>query len=197
MKSLITTAVLSLLATAATQAKVLIYKGAAHAVSDTESGFPRFTQTFFIVDPDQSVIGSVNTLVAGGKKLILVIPPDSFRISEAPLAFGKTATTFSQVTVSGGANESYSHIMIHARGTNTSLPSSSSITGNITNFPRIFHGISLQDSAFANKGSFTEQRFVLSYQTARTIAANDANRTAQQAVDALVEELKLSGFVLP
>ena len=197
MKTLITTAALLLLATNATDAKVLIYKATVRAVSDTESSVPRLNPAFFVFDPDASLIGSVSGIVANGTKTILVSPLNIVRVSDAPLPLGKTATTFSFSSASGGTNDFYSNFMIHGRGTNVSLVSSSGSFGNVTTFPRIFHGISLLDSAFNNKGSFTEQRFILNYLPTRSILANDANQNAQQAMDALVAELKLQGFIVP
>jgi len=197
MKALVTTAALFLLATTATEAKVLIYKATVRSVSDTESIVPRSIHNFFVCDPDASLVGSVATIATDGKKVILVAPLTVFRVSKAPLPLGKTATTFSFSSASGGANDFYSNLMIHGRGTNVSLVSTSGNLGNITTFPRIFHGIALQDSAFNSSGSFTEQRFVLSYLATRSIQANDAGKTAQQVMDALVEELKLLGFVVP
>jgi hypothetical protein len=113
------------------------------------------------------------------------------------LPLGKTATVASFALTSGGSNDSYNNFMIHARGTNASLPFNSGIASNLTTFPRIFRGIALQDSAFESKGSFLEGRFILSYQQTRSIAANDGNQTAEQAIAAIVEQLKLQGFVLP
>jgi hypothetical protein len=197
MKTLVTTAALLMFASTATEAKVLIYKSTVRTVSDTESAFPRSIQNFFVIDPDQSLIGSVEALVADGKKLILLSQPAIFRFSEAPLPFGKTAMTFSLSSTTGGSNDFYSNVMIHGRGPNVSLLSSSAAVGNITTFPRIFHGIALQDSAFNSKGSFVERRFVLSYQPGPSIAANDGNQTAEQVINAIVEQLKLLGFVLP
>jgi hypothetical protein len=68
---------------------------------------------------------------------------------------------------------------------------------NVATFPRVFTGLALNDQAFQGAGSFTEQRIILVYQQSRTIAANDLSQTAQQAVDALVAELKAKGFILP
>lgn len=56
---------------------------------------------------------------------------------------------------------------------------------------------STQDQASNGDGSFVKQRLVMSYQEARTKAANDAGQTTQQLLDALVAEFKAKGFETP
>jgi hypothetical protein len=54
----------------------------------------------------------------------------------------------------------------------------SSLGGTFVNYPRVFTGSSFQYEAFASAGAFIEQRFTMTYQTAPSIAANDAKPIA-------------------
>jgi hypothetical protein len=58
--------------------------------------------------------------------------------------------------------------------------------------------VSTLSATFLNgDGQFVESQVLAGFQSARTIAANDASLTLQQAVDALVAELKAKGFEAP
>ena len=54
-----------------------------------------------------------------------------------------------------------------------------------------------QAEANGGDGEFVEQKATLVYQQERTIAANDANQTSQQALDTIVAELNAKGFQTP
>jgi hypothetical protein len=187
----------TLLFTAAqSPADVLIYKGTIRVVADVTSPLPKVVPIFEVIDLKASTIGSVSPLVVDGQKVLLVSPPSQFRITQAPLAKGQTATTISLVLTSGGSNDSFSNIAFHNRGKNTTLRTSSQI-GAVVVFPRIITGNAAQDQASTGDGLFVEQRVLLGYQEARTKAANDAKQTTQQVLDALALEFKAKGFEPP
>jgi hypothetical protein len=176
------------------QAEILIYKGTNRCTSDLSSPLPPVSTFFGIVDTDHSTIASISLLTLGGKKLQVVSPPTAFSFTTPELAGGRSVTTMSLGIVSGSGNADFSNFFIHFRGVNTSLKVTSAFGGTFKSFPRALTGLAVQDVAAASSGSFLEQRIVASYQQARSIAANDANLTIQQALDLLSAELKKSGF---
>jgi hypothetical protein len=197
MKKLILSAALALLLSISSQATVFIYKASVRLVSDTESALPKLTQVFEIMNPDNEEIATVFTFVIGKQKVISVSQPQTFLYAEAPLTGGRTATVASFAVQNGGGSENFENAMLYFRGTNTSLTAGSFLGSEIKTFPRVFAGLAQNNAASQGKGKFSEQRITLSYQQVRTIAANDANQTTQQVVDALVAELKALGFILP
>jgi len=185
------------IATCESEAKVLIYKGTLRATSDASSAFPKRFELFQVFDPDQSTFASVLILEANGQKLLLPAQPADVRYAQAAVASGKSATVISLVLINGASNDFFENTGIHFRGINKSLRFSSGIAGNIVSFPRQLLGTVFDDEAFNGQGAFIEQRIVLSYQEGRTVTANDGNQSAQQAIDAIVAELKAKGFQVP
>ncbi len=198
MKSIHTTLVSALALTlgslAEGHAEVLIYKGTTRTVADLSQPLPPVVTFFEIVDTDHSTLAGISLLTLGGKKVQLVSNPNPFSFTTAQLAGGRSVTTMSFASVNGGGNANFENLLIHFRGLNTSLKVTSNFGDTFKSFPRVFIGLSVQDKAFVSEGAFTEQRTVVSYQQARSLAANDAQQTAQQVVDALSTELKAKGF---
>jgi len=190
-------AVALLFAAANSPAKVLIYKGALRSTSDTTSSLPRFFNVFQVFDPDQSLVATVSTFQKDGKKFQLPSPPTDIRFAQAPLSGGKSATIISLVLINGASNEFFENICVHFRGVNKTLRFNSAFAGDSISFPRMISGTVFDDEAFNGVGAFIEQKILLTYQENRSIAANDANQTVQQVVDALVAELKIKGFEAP
>jgi hypothetical protein len=178
-------------------AKVLIYKGTLRSISDSNTALSRTFTVFDIFDPDKSLLASIVALQADGKKLLLVSSPTDIRFTQAPLRNGRTASIVSMAFVNGGSNDFFEHVTIRFRGTNKPLRFNSQIAENFVTFPRLLTGTVFDDEAFNGAGAFIEQKTAIVYQENRTVTANDANQTAQQAVDGLVAELKVKGFELP
>lgn len=176
------------------QAEVLIYKGITRATADVTNPFPRTFLIFHVIDLDASTLGAAAGLVVGDKKVQSVSGASEFRITQAPLTKGQTATTISLTVTSGASNDFFSNTAFHYRGKNATLKTKGTVGGGPVLFPRLFVGFSTQDQAFNGQGSFVEQKAVLSYQEARTKAANDAGQTIQQVLDALGVELEAKGF---
>jgi hypothetical protein len=193
MKALIISTTLLLLAIQG-HAEILIYKGLARSVSDVSTGLPRGLTFFEVIDPNAGTIASVSAISVDGQKAANVSPPRAYGIASAPLSDGRTATIISLIFANGGTGGSFNNIALHRRGTNTNLKINSEPIANAFVFPRRFASIAFADSAINGDASFIEQRAVLVYQQDRTIAANDANQTTQQAIDAIVAELKAKGF---
>jgi hypothetical protein len=193
----LSTLALTLGSMATAQAEILIYKGTTRTVTDISSPLPKLSTFFEIVDTDNSTVASIALVMLGGKKVQLVSSPSPFSFTTAPLAGGRSVTTISFARANGGGNTDFENLIIHFRGLNISLKTSSSLGGALKTFPRVFVGLSVQDKSVLSEGTFIEQRTVVSYQQARSIAANDAQQTAQQVTDALSVELKTKGFQTP
>jgi hypothetical protein len=178
-------------------AKVLIYKGTLRLASDTSSSFPKSFRTFLVFDPDKSLVASVSTFQADGRKIQLPSPPSDIRFAQASLPDGKSATIISRAFINGGSNDFFENICIHFRGVNKTLKFNSGVFGDSVTFPRLISGIVLDDEAFNGVGAFIEQRMLLTYQESRSVSANDASQTVQQVIDLLVAELKAKGFEAP
>ena len=196
MKALTIAAALLFLAIQS-QAKVLIYKGVVRSVSDVSTNFPKRLTIFEVVDPDARTIGAVVAFVVDGQKAQNVSTPSPFGIATAPLAKGRTATIVSLTITNGGTGGSFSDITFYRRGINTNLKINSEPLSNVFTFPRLFASSAFQAEANGGDGEFVEQKATLVYQQERTIAANDANQTSQQALDTIVAELKAKGFQTP
>ena len=177
--------------------KVLIYKGTLRAVSDKNSSFPKRLQVFQVFDPDLSVSGTVTLFEKDGQKLILKADAQDIRFAQVAVAGAKTATVISLVSANGGSNDFFENFGLHYRGLNKPIRFSSELVSNITSFPRLLLGTAFDDESFNGESAFVEQRVLLTYQEERTVAANDANLTAQQVLDGLVTELQAKGFQLP
>lgn len=178
-------------------AKVFIYKGTLHIRSGPVGDLPRTSTSFILVDPDQSQVATITLIRRDNKKLALVAPPADVRFATCDVAEGKTASVLSSGNTAGDGNITFQDSITYFRGTNTTLRFSSASFGGIQNFPRLFFGSTLSAASFNGVGQFVEGRVLAGFQSARTITANDANQTLQQAVDALVADLKAKGFEAP
>lgn len=183
----------SLLLVATSQAEVLIYKGSIHAKTDAKNALPPVSGVFLLLDPLTSEVASVATLRIDGQKVIAVTPPGEIRIATTDLTKGRTATTLSSGITQGSTNEFFSNSIIYFRGTNSTLKLATTSIGSSLNFPRVFTGSGLS----ASQSKFLEQKLVVSFQQTRTIQANDAAQTIDQALEVIVAELKAQGFVTP
>jgi hypothetical protein len=183
--------------TTESSAKVLIYKGQLRTRSGPAGDLPKLSTAFLLIDPDQSQVSSVSLIRADGNKLLVVAPPSEVRFATCNVVDGKTASVISTANIAGSSNVTFQNSIIYFRGMNTSLRFSSDSFGNVATFPRLFLGTTLSASSFSGEGQFVEGRLLAAYQSVRTIAANDADQTLQQAVDALVADLKALGFETP
>jgi hypothetical protein len=196
MKALIISTTLLLLALQG-HAKVLIYKGVVRSVSDVSTDFPKRLAFFDVIDPDARTVGSVIAISLDGQKVVSVSVPVPFGIANAPLSGGRTATIVSFIITNGGTGDSFSNIALYQRGTNRNLTINSQPIGKTFVFPRVFATTEFLAEATDGNGRFVEQKATLVYQNDRTITANDANQTIQQAMDTIVAELKAKGFQTP
>jgi hypothetical protein len=182
---------------AESSAKVFIYKGTLRIRSAPVGDLPKSSTTFLLIDPDLSQVASIALIRGDGTKLMLVASPTEIRFATCDLADGKTASVLSSGNVVGSSNLTFQNSIEYFRGTNATLRFSSASFGNVQNFPRLLIGSTLSASSFSGEGQFVESRIVAAFQSVRTIAANDANLTLQQAVDDLVVDLNAQGFEAP
>jgi hypothetical protein len=182
---------------AESSAKVIIYKGVLRIRSAPVGDLPRTSTTFILVDPDDSKVATIALIRSADTKLMLVSPPTDVRFATCDLSDGKTASVLSSGNVVGTSNVTFQNSIVYFRGTNATLRFSSADFGNVQTFPRLLFGSSLSAASFSGEGQFIESRIVAAFQSVRTIAANDANLTLQQAIDDLVADLKAQGFEAP
>jgi hypothetical protein len=185
------------LLSAESSANVFIYKGTLRIRSAPVGDLPKLSTAFVLIDPDVSQVASITLIRRGDTKLMVVAAPTDVRLATCDIAEGKTASVFSIGNVVGSNNVTFQNSIVYFRGTNGTLRISSADFGNVQNFPRLFFGTTLNAAAFSSEGQFTEGRVLAAFQSARTLAANDANQTLQQAVDALVADFKAQGFETP
>jgi hypothetical protein len=188
---------LTLLGGAESSAKVFIYKGTVRIRSGPVGDLPKSSTSFLLVDPDGSQVATITLVRSDNKKLALVAGPTETRFATCDVADGKTASLISTGNVVGSDNVTFQNSIVYFRGTNTTLRFSSDSFGGVQNFPRLLFGATLSAASFNGDGQFIEGRLLAKLQSARTIAANDANQSLQQAVDTLVTELKANGFEAP
>jgi hypothetical protein len=182
---------------AESSAKVFIYKGTLRIRSAPVGDLPKLSTTFVLIDPDLSQIASITLIRRDDTKLMVVAPPTEVRFATCDVADGKTASVLSSGNVVGTTNEAFQNDIVYFRGTNQTLKISSASFGNVQNFPRLFFASTLNAASFSGEGQFVESKVLAAFQSVRTIAANDANQTLQQALDALVADLKAQGFEQP
>jgi hypothetical protein len=185
------------LLSAESSAKVFIYKGTLRIRSAPVGDLPKSSTAFLLIDPDLSQAASIALIRRNNTKLTLVSAPLDLRFATCDLADGKTASVLSSANVVGSSNVTFQNSIEYFRGTNATLRFSSANFGNVQNFPRILFGSTLSASSFSGEGQFVEGRTLAVFQSGRTIAANDANLTLQQAIGDLVAELKAQGFEQP
>jgi hypothetical protein len=194
MKS-ISTALLALVSLATvSEAKVLIFKG--NFVSKTGPLNIRLTTCnyFLVLDPDANQVEIVSFFVRDGKKLQAVDSPLNIKIASATTTAGRTTSTISLDTSTPVNGAEFANGIFYLRGTATTLKVST--TGLTTlNFPRVLTGTNLSTGLSQGIGFFAEQRFVMSYQDALTIKANDASQTIVAAGQTLSDFLKTKGFL--
>jgi hypothetical protein len=178
-------------------AKVFIYKGSLRIRSGPVGDLPKSSTSFVLIDPDQSQVATITLIRRDNKKLALVADPIDVRFATCDVADGKTASLISTGNNVGSDNVTFQNSIVYFRGTNTTLKFSSASFGGVENFPRLFFGSTLSAASFNGEGQFVEGKVLAGFISTRTIAANDANQTLQQAVDALVAELKANGFEAP
>jgi hypothetical protein len=195
--SLATILAFTLLFGSESSAKVFIYKGTLHIRSGPVGDLPKLSTSFLLVDPDLSQIATITLIRSDNKKLALVAQPTEARFATCDVADGKTASLISTGNAAGSDNVTFQNSIVYFRGTNTTLRFSSASFGSIESFPRLFFASTLSAASFNGEGQFVEGKVLAGFQSARTIAANDASQTLQQALDALVADLKAKGFEAP
>ena len=195
--TLIASLAFTFLFTIESSASVLIYKGTFRFRSGPVGDLPKLSTTFLLVDPELSQVASITLIQRDGNKLLLAANPEVVRIATCDIADGKTASVISSGNVVGTDNVTFQNSILYFRGTNRTIRFSSDSFGNLQTFPSLFFGSTLSAASFNGEGQFIEGKILASFQSADTIAANDADQTLQQAIDALVVRFRAKGFEAP
>jgi hypothetical protein len=171
---------------------ILIYKGTGKQFGKAQAIFAGPVNQYILIDPATQQVATITYYVRNGQKFNFRIGPSNYRRAIFALDSGKSSAVYN-LTITFDISGQYATATKSLRGTYTSLKVSSQQVIPFLH-PRTLFGF---DYDFADTDEATlssELRFTVTFQQKRTVAANDANQTLQQAYDALVNELIAKGF---
>jgi hypothetical protein len=107
----------------------------------------------------------------------------------------KTATVISSAGETFTSSTNYDHALTYFRGIQKTLTIKSSGAGTTVNQPRVLNGLAITARASnASNGIFSEITITAAFQEQRTVIANNADKTLDQARADLIAELQSHGF---
>jgi hypothetical protein len=183
-------------ATASASADVVVYKGTARAAADLTSmqSYPKVIGEYIVVDYTTREIGLIQFGGVGAGKGYNAGVPGTIHITSAPIALGKTATVLSVSNAYDTNPTDYRDTVFLFRGTNASVTTATIPAVTLRNLPRILTGSGLQAEANGATGQFVNQTFTLLVDAKKTVEANNAKRSVNQTLVAIVTELKAKGY---
>jgi hypothetical protein len=187
---------------AATQAKVLVYRGTLTFVASAppQSVLPNVLNYFLLVDPDTQKTTNIGYFInkAGKKELLAVTEGISTYFISAPGKQGKTVTAF---TFSSSATftdaQDFSVLGITIYGTNSTIRFATTGSSQFTNYPLALKGDLQVLNSSSSSSAFSLSRATVTYQKAETIAINDAGTTIDDASKAISDQLAAKGYTAP
>jgi hypothetical protein len=175
------------------QADVMIYKGTYRYKSSEPFPLPPATSIFVVVDYEARRFATLYLFSSGGQKKQAV---ESLIYQCAVVDFpgGRTQTMATVVNKLETSPMEYAHSFLSFRGFDVSQPIANSPALKTARRPRVLTGLARAVQANGADTGASESSSVVSLQKARTIAANNAQRTFDQALEDLSVEFQGKGF---
>jgi hypothetical protein len=168
-------------------ATVIIYKGTLLRKVKPNSSIPSKVTAYLLYEPEGPRFSRVLVYQQNGEKVVQKEVLQGVNKSSVAVNDGKLATVLAfAINVENDANN-FVDIYYYLRGTNSTLTIRTS--GQTQQHPRTFAATTFSAGTATGTGNYSEQRATYGFQENRTKAANDANQTLQQAVDALFNQL--------
>jgi hypothetical protein len=169
-------------------ATVLIYKGTTTQFSKPNPQRPPKYTTYLLYEPQTDRIARVDVFTQNGEKMVVASGPTTLQVSEVEYTNGKTGRALHDAEHLNVNPTTYSDAMTYLRGTNGQVQVNTA--GLLQAHPRMWNETRLSAVTINSQGFITDSRTTYVLINSKTKAANDANRTIEQARAALVNELE-------
>lgn len=179
---------------ASADAVVLIYSGSISLVERPESPTPTRYRSFVLFEPSTRKFVVIGYWRVGTEKVLSAPLPGTLNTNITTRPDGRTERVLSLASDLNLPDPDFANGARFFRGIRVALKTTT--VGSMVIEPRVLSGIILS-AALVNNGTdslFTQTRITASYHTPRSLKANDANQTIEQARLALIDELNNHGY---
>jgi hypothetical protein len=186
-----------LFAAAAVANDIVVYRGTSRLVIDTQTAVPVSpnVKVYYVLDYTTGSLAQVLYFTKLGKKMI--VATSTVRITRATLPNAKNVTLFATGFASNTAADDFSYSTFMARGVDTLLTIETSPAARSIERPRVFTAKAV--FVVANPGdatTFQDATAVFSVDAAKTVAANNGDKTLDAVRDEIVASLTAQGYQL-
>jgi hypothetical protein len=173
---------------------VLIYSGTGKQVGDSVTVLAGPVKRFILIDPTTKQVASITYFQRQKQNKMALTDPLTFHRASVELPSGKTSVVYSRVTATENEPD-FVDVLRALRGTQVGLKVESDSAVSFLH-PRLFNGSEFSSVASGINVKAAELRYSVTYNQKRSIQANDADQTIDQAFSAIVAELVAKGFTL-